>query len=267
MHLKRGDLMEIGISSSCFFPLETEKSFLKLAEMGAKTAEIFFNSEIELSGKIFETIKKVKEDNGITIRSIHPFTSYAEPFILFGSYKRRITEGIEYYKQYFEAAEKLGAECVVLHGGNKGKHNDEDYFESFRMLCDAAKPYGVLPVHEIVNRRSASDIEFLKKLQKEFEDEFKIVLDTKQCRRCGVDEFEIINTFPNDIMQVHISDFDETRDCIPPGEGKYDFKKLFDSLQAVGYDKSAIIELYNWGYSDEIQIKNSKVYLDNLISK
>lgn len=259
--------MEIGISSSCFFPLETEKSLLKLAEMGAKTAEIFFNSEIELSGTLFDTIKSIKDDNGITIRSIHPFTSYAEPFIIFGSYKRRIAEGIEYYKRYFEAAEKLGAECVVLHGGNKGKHNDEDYFESFRLLCDAAKPYGVLPVHEIVNRRSASDIEFLKKLKIEFKDEFKIVLDTKQCRRCGVDEFDIINKFPDDIIQVHLSDYDDTRDCIPPGEGKYDFKKLFDSLRSVGYDKSAIIELYKWGYSDEIQIKNSKRYLESIISK
>ncbi len=256
--------MEIGISSSCFFPLETEKSFEKAVLMGAKTTEIFFNCESELTGKVMNTIEKIKNENSVSVRSIHPFTSYAEPFILFGAYKRRVKEGIEYYKKYFEAAQRLGAECIVLHGG-KAKVNDEkSYFESFHLLCETARPYGVIPAHEIVNNRSASDIEFLKKLKQEFKNDFRLVLDTKQCRRCGVDEFEIIDSFADDIIQVHISDYNAHMDCIPPGEGDYDFRHLFNKLQKSGYDKSAIIELYNWGYDDESQIVKAKEYLENI---
>ena len=36
--------MDIGLSSACFYPLETEKSVLRACETGAKTIEIFMNA-------------------------------------------------------------------------------------------------------------------------------------------------------------------------------------------------------------------------------
>ena len=41
--------MEIGASSACFYPLETETSFLRIAQLGFSCCEIFFNSESELN--------------------------------------------------------------------------------------------------------------------------------------------------------------------------------------------------------------------------
>lgn len=259
--------VEIGISSSCFYPEETEKAFEKVVSLGAASAEIFFNCESELGGETMKKLERIKNESGVTVRSIHPYTSFAEPYIIFGGYKRRVYEGVEFYKKYFEAAARLGAECVVLHGGNAGRHDEREYFESFRLLCDAAKPYGVIPAHEIVYKRSASDIDFLKKLKAQFGDEFKVVLDNKQCRRCGIDEQQFIRNFAGDIIQVHISDYDRSKDCIPPGEGYGDFKKLFDLLKSAGYDKTAIIELYKWGYETEKQIENSRIFLENLLKK
>mgnify|MGYP002522205219 CR=1 FL=1 len=52
--------------------------------------------------------------------------------------------------------------------------------------------------------------------------------------------------------------------CLPPGEGEYDFLKLFSYLKKSGYDKSAIIELYADGYKDIKQIADSKIYLENI---
>ena len=40
--------MRIGMSSSCFYPQETEASLRRIGEAGAKTAEIFFNAPSEL---------------------------------------------------------------------------------------------------------------------------------------------------------------------------------------------------------------------------
>ncbi len=257
--------MDIGISSSCFYPSLTEDSFEKACKMGAKTSEIFFNCSEELRAPFIGEFKKIIDAYGVPVRSIHPYTSFAEPTILFGGYERRTAEGIEFYKQYFEAAAYLGSETVVIHGGKPVAQKDElDYFEVFARLCEEGKKFGVLPAHENVNLRAGSNLGFLKRLKRYLGEDFKVVLDIKQCRRSGVDEFEFIRLFANDIIQLHISDYDSRSDCIPPGEGKYDFKKLFSTLKNAGYDKSAIIELYNWSFNDDKQISDSLYYLENI---
>ena len=40
--------MRIGASTSCFYPLETEKALKKVTELGFERAEVFFNSYSEL---------------------------------------------------------------------------------------------------------------------------------------------------------------------------------------------------------------------------
>ena len=40
--------MNIGASSSCFYPLETEKSLLLVGKAGIRITEVFFNSPSEL---------------------------------------------------------------------------------------------------------------------------------------------------------------------------------------------------------------------------
>lgn len=257
--------MDIGISSSCFFPDKTEKAVEKVGILGAKSTEVFFNCIEEMKNPILSEIKKIIDYYGISVRSIHPYTSFAEPFTLFGEYSRRAEEGMDFYKNYFETAQKLGAKAVVIHGGIVTKPEDEQrYFEVYNRLCETAKPYGVYPAHENVHKKAGSNIYFLERLKNSVGESFKTVLDIKQCRRCGVDEFDFINRFKESIVQVHISDCSDTLDCIPPGEGKYDFKALFCALNNAGYNESAVIELYNWGYKDENQIKIARKSLENL---
>ena len=71
--------MQIGISSSCLYPMQEEDAFKTVGELGAKTAEIFFNSYCELKKPLLNEIKNIKEYYGIEVRSIHPFTSAYEP--------------------------------------------------------------------------------------------------------------------------------------------------------------------------------------------
>ncbi|MBQ8228507.1 MAG: sugar phosphate isomerase/epimerase [Clostridia bacterium] len=257
--------MDIGISSSCFYPGNTEKAFEKACKLGAKTAEIFFNCSEEMQKPIISEIKEIKECYCVPIRTIHPYTSFAEPFMLFGGYERRTNEGIDFYKRYFEAAAYLGAEAVVIHGGKPIHQKDElNYFEVFARLCEEGNKFGVLPAHENVYMRAGSDVGFLKRLKHYLGDDFKLVLDIKQSRRCDVDEFELIRLFGKDIIQLHISDYDKSKDCIPPGEGKYDFKKLFEALKNNEYDKSALIELYAWSWENTSQIEKSVEYLEKI---
>lgn len=258
--------MEIGISSSCFYPFLTEDAFEKVCSFDAKTAEIFFNSSIELKQPLLRKFIDIKNSYGVTVNTIHPYTSFAEPFVIFGGYERRTQEGIDFYKNFFEAAAALGAKAVVLHGARavQSKEKEQRYIEAYNRLCDAADEFGVSPAVEIVVERMGQSLDFLSLLKDNSLGKFKTVLDIKQCRRAKVSEFEFIDRFASDIVQVHLSDYNEMIDCIAPGEGNYDFKKLFDYLKNSGYDESAVIELYNWSYNDENQIKNAKIFLENL---
>ena len=55
--------MSIGASSACFYPMETEKAFLRIAELGFKHSEIFFNSSCELKSSFVKELWKDKNKN------------------------------------------------------------------------------------------------------------------------------------------------------------------------------------------------------------
>ena len=92
--------MITGMSSSCYYPSETEKSLIKCGESGFTNVEIFVNTYSELVEPMCKEFKSIKEHYGLNIRSIHPFTSFAESTVIFGTYPRRVDDGMEFYKKY-----------------------------------------------------------------------------------------------------------------------------------------------------------------------
>lgn len=263
---KVGVDMEIGVSSSCFYPELIEKSLETVGHLGAKTAEIFFNSPCELEGKILKELCRIKEYYGIQIRSVHPFTSGYEPFLIFSSYSRRTNDSIDFYKRYFAAANELGAELVVLHGGRDRKgYTPELYAENYIKLHNEARKSNLFIAQENVNSFYCSDPYIMKKIADAVGDEFRMVLDIKQCRRTNQSEFEFIDLLGDKIAQVHLSDGTAKHDCLAPGSGEYDFGKLFEALKSHGYDKTAVIELYRDNFKEENNIKESLKYLQNII--
>lgn len=257
--------MQIGISSSCLYPMQVEDAFRTVGELGAKTAEIFFNSYCELKKPLLNEMKNIKEYYGIEVRSIHPFTSAYEPVLFFGGYERRLNDGIEFYKNYFETANEIGAEMVVLHGGRVYlPSTPEEYAQSYIPIHEAALHEGIHIAHENVHNHHCGNPEFMKDLADIVGDSFRTVLDIKQCRRCGVSEFDFIKLLGDKIYQVHISDGLPGKDCLAPGTGEYDFEKLFSALHSAGYEKTAIIELYRHNYGEIEELKIAKTYLENL---
>lgn len=263
---KVGVQMKIGVSSSCFYPDIIEESLRAVGRSGAKTAEIFFNSVCELGGDVLKELCTIKEYYGIQVRSVHPFTSAFEPYMLFSNYDRRTRDSIDFYKKYFNVANVLGAELIVLHGGKSKKpYSPELYAENYAKLHNAARKEGIFVAHENVNGCLCSDPNYMKKVADLVGDDFKMVLDIKQCRRTGQSEFQFIKLLGNKIAQVHVSDGNMEHDCLAPGEGEYDFGKLFESLKACGYDNTAVIELYRDNFGKEEEIKKSLDFLKRQI--
>ena len=255
--------MNIGASSACFYPLETEKSFQKICEMGFTHSEIFFNSPCELNPEFIKEIKSIKNYYGVTVTSLHPYRSFSEGYDFFSNYKRRFYDAAEHYKRFYEAANELGAKYIVMHGSkNKSEIPLEEYAQRFGELDRIARDFGCRVSHEnVVNFVSATP-DFMKFMKATLADSFTAVLDVKQARRAGFDPIEFIDILGESIVHVHLSDYSEAKDCIAPSEkGLFDFGRLFTALKDIGYKGDAVVELYSDGYKDSSEIISGAEYL------
>ena len=260
--------LEIGISTSCYYPLETEKALIHLVESGADCGEIFINSDSELSSEYLKEFRRVLKDKAIRIRSVHPFTSGMESLLFFSEYERRFWDGVEYYKKFFQAAAELGASYLVFHGEKADTKTSEDlYFERYSCLNEEAKRFGILLAHENVSRCRGRDPEFLERLKDAMGDDAAFVLDFKQARRAGVDYHELFQRLGTTIRHLHISDWDENCDCLPIGKGRMDLSILIRELQTLGYQGGMILELYRQNYGGYEELLTSLFYMKKIAAE
>lgn len=250
--------MSIGLSSACFYPLETEKSFERAGELGAKIVEIFMNADSEFTPEYLNRLYDIKEHYGIRVPSVHTMASFTESYYLFSSYERRYLEARETsFKRHFDVMHKMGAEILVLHGAKiPGSITDEEYFERFAYLTEMGKKEGLKVAQEnVVHYRSESP-EFLMRMAEYIGDDFNMVFDIKQSRRTGVDPFEFAEKLHPYIRHIHISDHDDKRDCMVPfAGGNFDFQRFFDMMKSYDYNGDYIVELYENGYENDGQLK------------
>lgn len=258
--------MITGMSSSCFYPLETEKSLMKCGELGFTNVELFVNTYSELIDPIRSEFKAIKDSYNLNIVSIHPFTSFAESTVLFGAYPRRMEDGIEFYKHYFEFAAFLGAKFLVLHGAKIGPYADnEDYFERYARLYNIGKEFGITVSQENVVLFRSQSVDFIKKMSDYLGDNFSMTLDFKQCRRAGENPLDFINAVGDKIDHIHLSDYNAESDCLPPLEGVENYETIVEALRSKGYSGEYIIELYRKNFKKEQQIVESAIKFDKIL--
>lgn len=256
----------IGLSSACFYPLPTEDSFGRLCSLGFKTAEIFMNSPSELEDDFIDALVKERDRYGVNVVSIHPFGSFVESYSLFSSYPRRFRDYLPLYLKFFRACEKLGAKVFVIHGAKiPGSIDDDEYCERFVKLIDEGEKFGVTVAHENVVHYRGESPDYLLMMRRKIGERFKTVIDNKQALRAGYSPYEFIEKLAPSIVHVHVSDNRDGRDCIPPGEGVFDFKKYFAAYDRIGYTGNFIIEMYSYSFERDDQLTDAKRYLEGIM--
>ena len=259
--------MKLGASTSCFYPLETEKALKKVCNLGFERAEVFMNAYSELDESFAKELNSIVKDSNTEIVSVHPFSSFLESTCIFGDYERRYNDFIGIYEKTCHSAALLGAKYVVIHGAvakPKIPIPDERYFERFLKLIEIGRREGVTVCQENVNRFKSESIDFCKKMRSALGSDYNMVFDIKQSVRAGEDVFEFLNEFKNEIRHVHISDNGEGGDCLPPSKGSFDFMKLKQVLETADYKGDCVIEIYSKSYDVEKELKESKDYLEKL---
>ena len=258
--------MAIGVSSSCLYPMSPCDSLETIGKLGVKTCEVFINSPSELTPAYAARLNKIKDEYGMNIVSVHPYTSFAETTMLFSEYKQRFFDMLEYYKTGFETAASLGSKIFVIHGSRlPARITHEEYFERFAMMIEAGKSFGITVTPENVNNHLSENPDFMKEMRDYLGSEFRMVFDVKQANRAGFDPIAYAEEFAKDIIHIHLSDHSKEFDCLPPSKGNFNFARLFDIMKNVGYGGNYVVELYRHNYSDPEELAASMHYLEGLI--
>ncbi len=246
-----------GISTACMYPQPIEKTLQLYVESGISSTELFVNTCSEFSPAFLRKYKAILKRGETQVVSIHPFTSAIEGLLLFSEYKRRFSEGLEFYKKYFNFAAEIGAKFVVLHGCPKSPGVPEElYWERYGQLHRQAISQGIKLAQENVVRHMSGDLEMLRRMRENIPD-VCFVLDIKQAVRCGYDPFQVLDAMGERIVHLHISDHSAEYDCLPPGKGEFNFGKLVNKLQVLNKHFTPVIELYRANYINFQDLINS----------
>lgn len=239
----------------------------ELIAMDFHLFEFFINTFSEMEPEFLREIKRMADDSGSVIKSIHPFTSGFEGFLLFSDYDRRSHDGLEFYKQYFHAANVLGAEIMVLHGQRDYTHSralEEKYFEHYAQLYRLGKRFGVTVAQENVNLFRSEDPAFILRMKEFLREECAFVLDVKQAVRAGKDPYEMCAAMGERLVHVHINDNQPGTDCLLPGRGTMDFSALFQQMWRFDYQGDLMIEVYRHDFGNLEELLSAKKNIERL---
>ena len=257
--------MKIGISSSSFYPLETELALEKIGKADVKNCEIFFNAESELKESFVDLLMDIKNRYGMNVYAIHPTMSLAESFMIFSEYERRFYESLRQFSRYSEIAARMGAKYIILHGGKpNGLTTDEEYCERYMALNEQTRKNGVTVLQENVRKYRSADIEFLRSMKEILKDDAQFCFDIKQSIRCGYNPMDLVTEFYDNIRHFHISDHSLAGDCLLPFNGNFDFKGFFDFLKNRGFEGACNIEVYKNAYKNDSEVFDSYKKLINI---
>lgn len=255
--------MIIGASTSNFYPATLEDSLDTLLQGGFRHVEIFFNAGEEREPAYIADLCRRLDACGGSVCAVHPYTSFMENHFLFGNYERRVTEMLDDYKRNFEAAARLGASFLVLHGARPSRLPDDAVWERYERLYDLGATFGIRVAQENVVQFRSGDPAFLRNMRAALGEKAAFVLDIKQTVRCGLSVEDVADAMGDRIVHVHVSDHNAACDCLPPGQGSFDYRRLFSLLQARLYDGSLIVELYRHNFTDITDLTRAAAQLSD----
>lgn len=258
--------MKAGVSSACLYPQILEQSVEDIGKHGIKCTEIFINTDSELEISYLKEIKTILNYYGTSCISVHPYTCALEPMMFFTNYERRIHDGLEYYKKYFQAMNILGAKIFVFHGNKAIVPVEESiYFDRFKRLSDTGKEFDIVVTQENVARCQCNNLDILKNMVNQLGDIAKFTIDLKQAIRSNVDIFDILDSVGENIAHIHISDHTPEHDCLPVGKGILDLSKFLKVLKSKSFDGAIMLELYRNNFSNVDELAQNYEYLSKIV--
>lgn len=261
--------MQIGISTACLYPQPLEESFQELTDLGFRSFEIFFNTYAETQPDFLGKLEEIRKRTGSRICSVHPFTSAFEGTLFFSEYERRFWDGLSFYDIYLKAARFLGASILVLHGQRNYRNSaisEGEYIKRYSILYERGRQQGILVAQENVNAFRSEDPAFIRRMRQELGENCAFVLDCKQAVRAGFDPYEMCQAMGRQLVHVHMNDHTLQKDCLLPGQGTMEYRRLFSILRENGYKGSLVLEVYRKDFRELSELLQSQKVLRHILT-
>ena len=241
--------LPIAISSGAFYPhVPTEEVPERAAALGITTVELMLQTAGEYDPAFIADVAARARDAGVTVRSVHTLHRL-HPF--FDPYARRAREGRDLFQRGIEAAGTLGADVLVWHGARRGEIREQAgwdrFVETTGELAAACGGAGVMLGLENVSWCALATVRDVVRMAASMEDiapaaHLGFVFDPFQAMRAEANPFMILAAMGNRLVNVHISDFTEEGDHLPPGEGTIPWSALLRAVAGSGYRGPLILE-------------------------
>ncbi len=262
--------MKAGISTASLFLRRDNAQALELFNAyGVATSEVFLTTFSEYDTSYVSKLQRGR----VEVNSIHVLNTQYEPQ-LFAAHPKVKADAYFWLKKALECAKTLGAKYYTFHGTARHKaasrNPQNDNFEKMRKnfleISEVCQRYGVTLCLENVEWSTYNRPGVFEQIAPAVPD-MKGVLDIKQARISTYDYQKYLQEMGGKIAYVHISDIDEQGKMCLPGKGVFDFDTLVCRLKDVGFHGALIIEAYEGDYQEEIELKKSYDYLNELLYK
>ena len=220
------------------------------------------NSVAELAPCDLAEMRRISQDNGLSIRSIHPFSALFEGLYFFSGYPRRISDGLDLYRRFFAAGAELGAKYVVFHGEkltptfSRPLASDDEVMTSYTRLIQTAREEGLIFTQENVAYFRSQDPMFLRNLADCVPD-IRFTFDLKQAMRANIPVDDVLAAMGERLVHIHINDFSQKTECALPFQGEVDLPALAHKLKEMHYQGDFILEVYRTNFTSDSELSDA----------
>ncbi len=255
--------MRLGISSAAFYGrMETDDAAIHVSRLPLDTCEVFLETASEYTLPFADGLRRAL--GAFPVASVHPMGTQFESQ-LFGKSSRQVSDAFRVFESVCAAGEALGASYYVFHGpfsvhGHLPPSRIYCLEERLAQLRSIAMRHHLTILWETVSWcsiASPADAEAL--LQRIPDAEF--VLDIKQMHQANIDPFDMLSIIGHRVRHLHLLDWTEAGQLVLPGQGIFDFPRLAQALDDIGYDGALILEPYARQTEDEQSLLESIAYL------
>jgi sugar phosphate isomerase/epimerase len=231
-----------------YFPFAHENGFPWI-ELSCNNPKNFLPT---FDAKRISNIKKLRDTYGIR------YGLHSASFVNSAEIEPTVRKAVEQHLlDYVELAHDLEAEYLVLHFGFHFSLFLDEVFrcliQTFTPVVERAEGYDIPIGIENMNKiHEDAEIVYLGVTIEELSTVFQalpskylgLTLDVAHASLLQGGPESFINAFPDRIVSTHISDNDMYLDRhVPVGEGKIDFRKVFELLIGIGFKGTLNIEL------------------------
>ena len=260
--------MLLGMSTSAFYGRwETEESAAVISRLPLDCAEVFLQTSSEYTRSFARAVRENLQ--GMPCTSLHPLGTPFENQLISRSPRQR-RDARDLLCRVLDAGAELGTKLYIHHGRHTPRNeilpwNMAANVEMIGIIEEEAVQRGIRLAWENVCWCQLTTPQRVREALEAMPD-LLFTLDIKQAMKAGCDPVEFVYAMGKHVANVHVCDWDDQGKLRLPGEGAFDFRRLFAALEYVGYDGPVMIEPYLALIKSDEALMRSISFMRNMIN-